>query len=297
MMPPVAVPAIATAAPPLAESAVQSPMKGGYVQIPGGRLFYVEGGRGEAVVLIPPFAADTRYYSPQISGLIEAGYHVVVYDPRGFGQSSSPIEGKHYDNTEDLAALLDFLRISRAHIVGVSNGGRIALDFALTHPRRVASVTAVDSAVSGYSPPEVASYFAGLHESAVQKGSGAAKEELSRFGAFAPAIANPKSGPLMRAMISDYSGWHLLHADPEVVPTPPTIERLGEIAAPALVILGDRDIPDFHVLHQRVASSIPGAKPLVIPGAGHFATIEAPSVFNAALNEFLRAHPIPERAR
>ena len=68
---------------------------------------------------------------------------------------------------------------------------------------------------------------------------------------------------------------------------PQTIERLGEITAPTLVVLGERDLPDFHQIADIMTEKIPGARLAKLPGAGHMANLEAPGAFNEKVLEFL----------
>ena len=90
----------------------------------------------------------------------------------------------------------------------------------------------------------------------------------------------------LRAMVTEYSGFHFVHEDPQQWPDPPTSRRLAEIRCPTLVIVGERDVPDFRAIAGALADGIPGAEKIVIPGAGHMANMEAP----AAVNELLLAH-------
>jgi pimeloyl-ACP methyl ester carboxylesterase len=88
-------------------------------------------------------------------------------------------------------------------------------------------------------------------------------------------------------MVTDYSGWHLLNTDPGQVLNPPAMQRLETITAPTLVIVGERDVVDFHRIAEILARGIPGAKKVVMPGVGHMANMEDPTRFNALVLAFL----------
>ena len=116
-------------------------------EVPG-VLRYEHTGDGQPVVLIQGanlpmemWDAQVEYFAPQ--------FHVVRYDVRGFG-GSAPRDQVPYQSHSDLLALLDHLRIERAHLVGLSLGGRIAVDFALTYPNRVRSLVLAGPGLSGY---------------------------------------------------------------------------------------------------------------------------------------------------
>ena len=88
-------------------------------------------------------------------------------------------------------------------------------------------------------------------------------------------------------MIEDYSGWHWLNEDALDTPGLPAVQRLHMIHAPMLVIVGERDLPDYHQMSDTMAARIPDAKKVVIPQVGHRANREDPARFNAMVLGFL----------
>jgi pimeloyl-ACP methyl ester carboxylesterase len=88
-------------------------------------------------------------------------------------------------------------------------------------------------------------------------------------------------------MLDHYSGWHWLNADPERRIDPPARQRLARIRCPTLVIVGERDMQDFLAIADVLASEIPNARLVTLPGVGHMTNVEAPEAFNALLLEFL----------
>jgi pimeloyl-ACP methyl ester carboxylesterase len=96
-------------------------------------------------------------------------------------------------------------------------------------------------------------------------------------------------------MMDSWSGWHLEH--PEHYPYRSISHRLAEIAAPALVAVGELDLPDFHAIARRIAARVPGAERAVIPGAGHVPSLETPAAFHRALDGFLDGRVLPDPAR
>ncbi len=111
-------------------------------------LYYECHGSGrDVVILIPAFSMDVRMWTPQIAPLARLA-RVVAYDTRGHGRSTAPVEP--YSSVDDLSGLMNELNVSGAHLVGLSNGARIALDFALVHPTRVRSLVLASDGASGF---------------------------------------------------------------------------------------------------------------------------------------------------
>jgi len=100
------------------------------------------------VVLIHGFSLDLRMWEPQV-GALARSHRVIRYDVRGFGRSV-PVLTPHASAAEDLLALFDHLEIPQAHVVGMSMGGRIAIDLALTCADRVATVVTIGAVLSGF---------------------------------------------------------------------------------------------------------------------------------------------------
>ncbi|MDW8327640.1 MAG: alpha/beta fold hydrolase, partial [Anaerolineales bacterium] len=215
-----------------------------FLDVEAGRLYYEVAGpaHAEAVVFLHGFSLDTRLWDGQWLPFAER-YQVVRYDLRGFGRSSLP--QATFSHADDLRALLSALKIQTAHIVGLSLGGGVALDFALAYPSAVRSLILVDATLGGY---RWTKDWSEPGRTARERGLAAAKEAWLRDEVFAPALERPEAADRLRRMVADYSGWHWLNRSLERGSTPPAIERLSEIAAPTLAIVGERDVPDFHAI-------------------------------------------------
>ena len=117
----------------------------GTAEVNDTRLYYEVSGSGHPLVLIHGLALDTRMWDDQFQAFSEY-YRVIRFDLRGFGNSTLPT-GDQYAYFDDLFALLNYLDISQAHILGLSLGGSVAVDFALAYPEATSSLILVD--VSG----------------------------------------------------------------------------------------------------------------------------------------------------
>jgi pimeloyl-ACP methyl ester carboxylesterase len=151
-----------------------------HVDTNGIATFYEDTGQGTPVVLVHGHGADLRLWDLQVPALLEAGYRVIRYDVRGHGRSAIPPGGYTWENYAlDLRDLLDRIAVPRAHVVGLSMGGGIALQFALDFPERVSSLVLVDSALPGfYYSPEFAGAIEELVAAVRAEGPRAAFERL-----------------------------------------------------------------------------------------------------------------------
>lgn len=260
----------------------------GFAEVNGTRLYYEVAGDGPALALVHGFGLDTRMWDDQFEAF--AGrYRVLRYDARGFGKSALPGD-ERYMHAADLKALLEQLGIGRAAILGLSMGGGIAIDFALTYPEAASALILVDSTLGGFrwSQAWEASY-APIPARGQAGDIAGAKRMWLAHAFFEPALANPAVGARLTQIVSDYSGWHWNHADPGRGARPPAAGRLGEIRVPTLVVVGERDLPDLHRTAEALHRGIPNAQKAILPGAGHIANMEAPQPFNEVVLSFLAA--------
>ncbi|HYE15579.1 MAG TPA: alpha/beta fold hydrolase, partial [Pyrinomonadaceae bacterium] len=261
----------------------------GLAEVNGARLWYEEAGRGPAVVLLHGGLVDARLWDDQMLPLSRR-YRAVRYDLRGYGKSSAPTES--FSHVEDLRALLDFLKIDRATLVGLSLGGIVAADFALEHPERVERLVLVGPGLRGdMQPPDKA--MEEVWKAIQDRDDG--KVVAAYMGS--PLYAAVRAGTTARArlerMLTDnLDGLETLRPGFIKYPEPATAERLGDVRAPTLVVIGDRDGRNLLNIADTLAAKIPGARKAVIRGASHHPPVETPKEFNRILLGFLR-EPLP----
>jgi pimeloyl-ACP methyl ester carboxylesterase len=262
------------------------PSQQGFAEVNGTRLYYETAGAGPALVLVHGFSLDARIWDDQFA-VFAKRYQVVRYDLRGFGKSALPT-GERYMDAADLKAVFDHLGIERATLVGLSKGGGIAIDFAVTRPEAVRALVLVDSTLGGFrwSKEWEASYAPVTAQGQAGDIAGA-KQLWLAHPFFQPAMANPAVAPRLAQIVMDYSGWHWQNADPGRGARPPAVERLGEVRAPTLVVVGERDLPDLHRTAEAIERGIPNARKVVLPGVGHLPNMESPRQFNEVVLDFL----------
>lgn len=196
--------------------------------------------------------------------------------------------GEAYSHVDDLSALLDRLDVKQAALVGLSMGGAIALDFALVYPQRIQALVLIDTVLGGFSwSPESAEREELIWQRARAGGIPAAKEAWFDHRLFVPARRKPEVAARLARIIDDYSGWHFVNANPERSPDPPAAQRLHEIQAPVLALVGGDDTSDFLEITARIWRQVPHAAGAVVSGVGHMANMEAPEQVNEAIQQFL----------
>ncbi len=259
----------------------------GIAKVNGTQLYYEIAGKGSPLVLIHGFLLDTRMWDDQFAPF-EQHYRVIRYDARGFGKSALPTE-EAYSPADDLKALLDYLSITQAHIVGLSMGGGIGMDFAITYPEMTRTLSVADPLPNGYMSPELGQSLTPIVERASTAGGNAANELLLDHIIFAPAREHLEVSARLKQMLIENPGWHWVNDDPNRVLEPPVMSRLHEIAVPTLIIHGERDMATFHEITTIMQQTVPNAQMVILPGVGHMSNMEAPELFNAAVLSFLQS--------
>ena len=253
---------------------------------PGARLVYEVAGDGPVVVLIHGFGLDMRMWDPQV-GPLAARFKVVRYDCRGFGASGPLDPAVPYTHAGDLVALLDHLDIGRAVLAGLSFGGRVALQAALAAPDRVCGLALLDAVLDGVPwDPESARALDEVARQVRARGVRAGREAWLAHPLFAAARERPDLAAALAAMVAGYPGQHWLGQDPHRETRPP-IDVLEGICVPALVAVGERDVPGFREMSAVLARRIPGAAYRVVAGAGHMVNMEQPAAINDLLISFV----------
>jgi pimeloyl-ACP methyl ester carboxylesterase len=261
-----------------------APPSAGVANINGGQLYYeVAGAGGHTLVFIHGGQMDSRMWDEQFA-LFSRSYRVVRYDFRGYGKSPAPTHV--FAGEEDLAALLKFLRIQKATVVGLSLGGRVAIDFALVHPEMAEAIVAVAPGLSGFHFSDDPNMLESWR--AAQDGDWRKVTELwLKSGYMAPAMRNPQIAARLRELAYDNAHQFLDNGALERILSPPAIDRLADLRVATLVMVGNLDVIDIHEICGLLRARVPRVREVLIPGAGHIVNMEKPAQFNAALQEFL----------
>jgi pimeloyl-ACP methyl ester carboxylesterase len=259
------------------------------VGVEHGELWYEVAGDGSAVVLIHPGLWDARAWDAQFDVLAER-YRVLRYDVRGYGRSTRPEPGVPYSHVRDLVAVMDAAGIERAALIGNSMGGSIALDVALTHPDRVSALVLVASAVGGLPDTDEDEAWWDERWPALEAAIEAGDLERARrlqMDIWAPlGIDDPNGRRIFEISMDNAHELTMDESDAEAL-EPPAIERLGEIAAPVLILPADMDPPWMARANATLVEGIPNARTVHIARVDHVIPMRAPGAFNEAVLMFL----------
>ena len=260
----------------------------------GVRLHYEETGSGTPIIFVHEFAGDARSWEPQLRHFSRR-YRCVAYNARGYPPSDVPDSHERYSQErarDDIRAVLDSLKIERAHIVGLSMGANATLHFGLSYPQRARSLT---FAGGGYgSHPATRKKFqddSRAHAQTIREkwmqhfadtyGRGPARLPLQR--------KDPRGFDEYLRQLAEHSAAGSANTMLGVQSRRPSFYDMGaEIAklqVPLLILTGDEDEPSIEasVMIKRTA---PRAALAILPKSGHGINLEEPELFNRLLEEF-----------
>lgn len=260
------------------------------VTINGARIHYERSGEGLPLILLHAGIGDLRMWEPQVVPFAKH-FDVIRPEVRGFGKSELP--PVRWSWTADLLALMDELGVKPAHLVGCSIGGMLAIDFALEHPERLSKLVLVGPAIGGANfgtkYPEVFAEVRAAEEAGDIDAQNEAEMHLFLDG---PRRARGYVRQPWRDLFLAMNGPNL-RIDWNSAPTddlnPPAIERLYEITAPVLIVIGDEDVPTIFDAVDLLMEKLPHARKAVIHDAAHLPNLEHPHEFNRVVLDFLLA--------
>ena len=247
-------------------------------------LYYEVHGQGYPLVFLHGFSSAVSTWEPQVP-VFSKEYQFITYDARGHGQSDSPPWEDQYSAdivVEDLFQLLGALGIEKAVVGGLSMGGYQTLRFYLRHPEMVTALIIMDTG-PGYRNPARREEWNRQYEERVRL--------LETEGVEAAAAYSPNS----KGVIRSRNPVGVVHMARTVVMQHDSlvIENLPEIKVPALVLVGEKDMPYLRAA-EYMTEFIPGAEHVVIPGAGHVSNLDNEQFFNRTVLDFLKKLNLPE---
>ncbi len=221
-------------------------------------------------------------------------HRVARYDLRGFGRS--PIGPGGFSHARDLLEVLEQEGLGHASLVGVSMGGRIALEVALARPELVEALVLVGAGFPGHDWSEEMNAADDEEEAALARGDlDAAVEVCLRTWVDGPRRRPEDVDPAIRARVAEMQrrAYELQlpvqgRAEEERL-VEDLAERLGEVTAPTLVVVGEEDLGDIHEIAKRLGREIPGARRASIAHAAHVPSLERPREFDQLVLGFLEA--------
>ena len=247
-----------------------------YLDRDGVRIYYHAQGAGPTVLLTHGYSGTSHMWNQQVAALRDR-YQVVVWDIRGHGQSDSPEDSARYSEAlslDDMNAILDAVDAPTAVIGGLSLGGYLSLAFHVKHSERVHSLMLFDTG-PGFRDPK-------------------GREGWNEMARGRARYFRRKGVAELEGQFEAHGGQHrsaegLALAAEGILPQAgaDVIDSLPGIKVPTLVLVGAKDTP-FLGATEYMASRIPGATKVILPGAGHVANLDQPTAFNDAVGDFLK---------
>ena len=238
----------------------------GMADVNGISMYYATYGAGNPVLLIHGGLGHADIWANQVNDLM-ADHLVIVADSRGHGRSTRNADPYGYDlMAADYLALLDFLNIDKVDLVGWSDGGIIGIDIAMTHPDRVDQVfaQAANITTDGVDPDVATDAVFGAYIEAMAVDYAAMSPTPTEFDPFVAQISN---------MWATEPNW--------------TDAQMAAITVPVQVVVGDYDEAILRAHSDHMAEVIPGADLVILPDASHFAMLQAPAEYTAAVRAFI----------
>lgn len=250
-------------------------------------IAYDDTGSGPAVVLIHGYPFNRSMWADQVSTLTDR-YRVVTLDLRGHGESESSSGASTMKLlAQDIAALMDELRIERAVIGGLSMGGYVALAFYQLFPERVEKLLLADTRAQADTEEGKATRAEQVQQVLAEGMAGIVNAMLPKLLCPETVSKRPDIVKRVRDM--------MIHTSPEgaaaalrgMAEREDQTERLSQIKVPTLIVVGKEDpitpVADSERMHERIS----GSELVVIENASHVSNIEQPETFNGALQAFL----------
>jgi pimeloyl-ACP methyl ester carboxylesterase len=255
-----------------------------YIEVEGAALRVRSAGQGPAVVFVHGWALDLDMWQRQID-LLADRYHVIAFDRRGFGSSSGAPNIQH--DVQDIDRLLDYFSISRAAMVGMSQGARIALRWALKYPERASCLVLDGPPAEGVSQPP------GAREIPIDDYRSRIRSEgidaFRRLWLQHPFMQLHTSAPCAHLLLQEiairYPALDLLMSE---LPQVPLLAEhdLQRLNVPTLIVSGEHDSAQRRFIASRFLHVLPDARLVVLRDVGHLAALDDPRAYSRVLHDF-----------
>ena len=260
----------------------QAPAKEAVASLPGARIGYWDTeGSGQAVVLVHPATGSARIWVYQQPAFARAGYRVVAFSRRGYANSDPVPMSNAGSASVDLHNLVESLRIQKFHLVGSAAGGQISIDYALSHPERLYSLT-LACAVGGVTDKEYTDMAERIRPAGYADMPAEFRELSPSYRAMNPE-GTKRWAELEHGAIT---GNRIGQTNVNTI----NFQSLGRLRVPTLVIGGDSDLGAPPPMLRMYAARIPGSELKIVAEGGHSLYWEQPELFNATLLDFFKRH-------
>lgn len=249
---------------------------------------YDDIGVGLPVLFAHAFPLNRTMWAPQVSALVER-CRCVAADLRGFGESSAAAPYSMSQYADDLAGLLDHLRIDQVVFVGCSMGGYAAFAFWERHRERVRGLVLADTRAGADTEESRARRKQHIDVARTEGATAIANLLIPSLIGNTTREKNPDVYDAVHRMMAQAPAEGIVGALEAMMARPDSSSVLGTITVPTLIVVGEEDVPtpvkEARVMHEQIR----GSRLEVIAQAGHLSNLERPAAFNHVLTEFLGA--------
>lgn len=248
-------------------------------------------GEGPELVLVHEGICDSRMWDLQWKQWSRS-WRLLRVDLRGFGRS--PLEPGAFAHARDVIEAIERHGFGPTALLGVSLGGRVALEVALARPELVSALVLVAPGMPGHEwSDELRARWAEEAEAFEAGDLDGAVEASLRTWVDGPRRNPEDVDPVVRSLVGEmqrraYELQGVVDEDEEELFVEDVAQRLGDVRAPTLVIVGEEDQPDMHAIAKRLAAEIPGARLETIADTAHVPSMERPREFDELVLPFLR---------
>jgi pimeloyl-ACP methyl ester carboxylesterase len=246
---------------------ISSPLDGsGYIHLNGGDIFYQESGHGRTLLFLHGKYFDNNLWDKQFSYFARYN-HVLRYDVRGYGKSRP--SNHPYSCLDDLACLLKQKNAGKVVLIGMAEGAKLAVDYAIHHPGKLYGLVLINPQVSGL--PVSQHYHQSIRADNHSVSETGCEELLSGYGTMRPECPELSS--------NNKAGAQEKH---------PAIKHLDSIKIPVLIIVGEKAPPDLHAHSGALEAGIESAHRIIIPKGEYALPLENSGRINALIHRFLK---------
>lgn len=255
-----------------------------WVDVEGGRLYVESTGSGTPLLLVHGWPLDHRLFEPQVRQLADR-HQVVTFDRRGFGISQARPDLRL--EVDDIARIIDALSLGPVHLLGMSQGARIALRFALTRRQLICSLLLQGPAVDGFEAHEAPGERIPIEEYARLARAGRLDEVRRRWGAHPMMALDDAAGDarkLLKDIMQDYRGADLLA--PPAAAAMPLLDEARAFRRPCLLLTGADETAARRAHAQKLLELMPNCRQVTLKRSGHLSHLTEPGAYNRHVREF-----------
>lgn len=262
----------------------------GFAEVNGTKLFYEMKGEGQPLVMIHGHPLDSRMWNDQFEEFSES-FKVIRFDLPGYGQSG--VHENDFSLMDDIKGLLDYLNIEQTHLLGLSVGGMLSMDFTLAYPEMVNKLILVSTGLLGWNEhsPERQRFNEELNASYEKGDQEDVIELMTKAWVGGPYRqlheVNPEVATLFSEMIRNSFSKERGQGK-MILPSTKTMDIVGDIKVPTLIVTPEIDFPEFKAIADYLHEKIIDSQKVDIPETAHMINLEKPEEFNQVVLEFLK---------